>query len=784
MLPDKAFIKKCQNWLFRLPIKDKYILLALMLGVLPVWSSVGINALPAVIAVEDSITELKCTELKAINDINGDGVADNDGGNGHRFTYLTGENTIEFYPEKKRSSKEQPLYFYIKITGYEASQNLKVKIMWFLRMKDGSTWAPIYARWSYDQEKWNNTMPKKEVFVDGKGIPEYVIPKEKLTGDTIYFAHGYIRPYHKWLEYIDSLNAVYPDYFKSTELCKSNEHSLSVKLLKITDPVVPDSMKKAVWIISRQHAFEVQNDVVMQGFLDHVLQSDDQDIAQLRKNAIIYLVPLMDADAAYSGTPGKMPDSPDFNRVWNDSPSQWNAVQAVKDSALAIMQRNDLEVFLDFHNPYPSQNRLEILHMFPKGDARIPLNSFSNFFNNHQQDRLHLRINPKGYNSVNRVLAGGWAHRSLSPRICGTLEIGWDKDEYGNTFNRNGYMSAGASFAAAIAGCINSFCRKYRVSVTVKDEITGEPLPKAHLWFNGKELLTDSAGSAVFDSIAYGTHTLIINKNGYQQMQQSDIFIKTSESLEFIMKKDLPDIEFLVIDKSTSEPVNRAYIQASGSNASTSADGMGIVKNISSEKVIYRITHNDFFTFTDSVTISNDTSLSVALTKKYADVGFQVSYEGEPLTGIQVQFGTRTAETTMEGEVNFINIQARQHYIFSIQDEEYEPVTDTFFLDTDTIISVSLTKKEVSGSKSTHLSKVNVFPNPASKSIFIQFTSKGKGCIFEIFDSNGKLIKAAAVEKIHPDLEEVNVSSLRNGIYTLVVLCGNNRKSLQFSVIR
>jgi hypothetical protein len=247
------------------------------------------------------------------------------------------------------------------------------------------------------------------------------------------------------------------------------------------------------------------------------------------------------------------------------------------------------------------------------------------------------------------------------------------------------------------------------------------------------------------------------------------------------MQKDLPDIEFLVLDKSNSEPVNRAYIQASGSNANTSTDGIGTVENISSEKVIYRITHKDFFTFTDSVTISNDTSLSVALTKKYADVGFQVSYEEETLTGIQVQFGTRTAETTMEGEVNFINMQARQHYIFSIQTEEYEPVTDTFFLDTDTIISVSLTKKEVSGSKSTQLSKVNVFPNPASKSIFIQYTSKGEGCIFEIFDSNGKLIKAAAVEE--RQLEEVDVSSLRNGVYTLVFLCGNKKKSLQFSVI-
>ncbi len=628
-------------------------------------------------------------QLHATSDLNGDGIEDNDGGNGRNFSYYPETNTIEFYPERKRSKDEQPLYFYIKATDYDPSRDLTIKVMWFLRMSSGYTWAPRYARWSYDQENWKNTRKKKEKLVDGKGFPEYTIPKEQLTGAPVFFTHGYTRTYSQWSEYIDTLSRRFPDYLTVNELCRSDENDLSVKLLRISDKSIPDDDKKLIWIISRQHAFEVQNDVVMKGILDYVLGSQNNDANYLRQNAIIYMVPLMDADGAYVGTPGKMANAPDFNRVWNQTESHWNAVQAVKDLSKATAKDNDLEIFFDFHDPYPAQDRLEILHRFPVGN-RTHLNNFRNYFKTHQSDKFGFQINQVGSGSTSRVTAGGWSHYNLQPSIGGTFEIGWDKDEYGNQYNWEGYISAGESFAYAMSNSIYELkgpytppYESYEVSFQVKDRATDLAVSRPVISYQGNQRLMTTTGEITFASIPPGLFK-------------------------------------------------------------------------------YRIEQNHYFSHSDSAQIENDTSINVQLTRKQANLIFNISDSTGKTGNIEVAIGERTIDVNSQGIAYFYDLPAKQEYHFEIYKSGIELMEGELYLELDTTLSLNLISTKLNANSPT---KTKIYPNPAHDKIYISTGPwNNKNMKISIFDPTGRMVHATTKQGPEIILE---LKDLEPGVYFL-----------------
>ncbi len=571
------------------------------------------------------------SELTATADLNGDGVENNDGGNGRKFTFLPAENTVEFYPDRERSDQEQPLYFYIKISGYDPTEDLTVKVMWYLRKADKSTWAPRYARWSYDRQTWHNTQPKNEVFIDGKGIPHYVIPAEELTGDPVFLSHGYTRTYNQWITYIDSLRSGYPQYLEVQELCRSNEKDLSVKLLKITDGEVPDAGKKAVWIISRQHSFEVQNDVVMKGMIDYMLGSTGEKATYLRENAIVYIVPLMDADGAHVGTPGKMNDPPDFNRVWNQHPAAWNAVEAVRDSAAATALRNKVEIFFDFHNPYPEQNRLEILHRFAQGEG-VAMNDFRRFFKNHQADRKGYQVNQVGSGSTSTVTAGGWAHYTLHPSIAGTFEIGWDKDEYGNRFNYDGYISAGESFAFAISRSIKDLSEPDppppppedhpMVTFRVTDRSTGEPVNRPLITWNGNTFPLSEEG-LITKTMEEGTEVVYtLSHDDY--FPHTDSFTVTGDTLVAVaLTGRTANLVFEIEDRSETE--GTVFIEVARQTLYPGPGGKATFYDLPArEWTFYSIEKEGAENLYDSLYLELDTTLYVTLQPE------TTGYPGDP----------------------------------------------------------------------------------------------------------------------------------------------------------
>ncbi|MCE9604716.1 MAG: zinc carboxypeptidase [Planctomycetia bacterium] len=135
------------------------------------------------------------------------------------------------------------------------------------------------------------------------------------------------------------------------ELCRSRENRI-VPLLHVMEGDLPKQRRFGVWIQARQHAWESGSSWVAQGFGEW-LMSDAADASWLRRNAEIFIVPIMDVDNAATGNGGKDAVPQDHNRDWSEKPN-WNEVLAAQRMIGNLTATGRMDLFLDLHNPGPT----------------------------------------------------------------------------------------------------------------------------------------------------------------------------------------------------------------------------------------------------------------------------------------------------------------------------------------------------------------------------------------------------------------------------------------------
>jgi hypothetical protein len=106
-----------------------------------------------------------------------------------------------------------------------------------------------------------------------------------------------------------------------------------------------------VWVQARQHAWESGSSWVADGFARWLLGGSEEAL-WVRRNAEVFLVPVMDVDNVATGNGGKDAIPHDHNRDWSDSP-HWNETMAAQKQVRQLIAANRMDVFLDLHNPAP-----------------------------------------------------------------------------------------------------------------------------------------------------------------------------------------------------------------------------------------------------------------------------------------------------------------------------------------------------------------------------------------------------------------------------------------------
>jgi len=210
-----------------------------------------------------------------------------------------------------------------------------------------------------------------------------------------------------------------------------SEQGREVPAVRITESA---NVRKvpAAWIQARQHAWECGSSWVAKGLVDWLV-SEDRLARELRRNALIVVVPIMDVDNVERGAGGKNQKPQDHNRDWTDNP-RWPEVRAAQEHIRQLHQAGQLRVFVDLHNPGPADKQpyfyvppAEIL----TEQARRNQTRFLNVVRQHITDPWQLNPRPiesgKAYDPRWPAIAKTWVAMNCGPSVVAvTLEIPWN----------------------------------------------------------------------------------------------------------------------------------------------------------------------------------------------------------------------------------------------------------------------------------------------------------------------------------------------------------------------
>ena len=115
---------------------------------------------------------------------------------------------------------------------------------------------------------------------------------------------------------------------------------------------------------------------------------------------------------------------------------------------------------------------------------------------------------------------------------------------------------------------------KKTVTIGVFDITTGKPVSEAKVELAGFSVISDSSGSAKFDSVPVGDHPVKVTKNYYSESDQNiEVPIFGDSTATIKVQARGRQVPIKVINKISGKPINGAYIEAAGSSAKTNEDG-------------------------------------------------------------------------------------------------------------------------------------------------------------------------------------------------------------------
>lgn len=197
---------------------------------------------------------------------------------------------------------------------------------------------------SYDQTNWGHLTDEEVAWNEEKVELQLKVKPEK---DTIWVAHQ--TPYTT--EHLHKLLATYEDHPNlSKQSIGKTPQGRDMQLLTITNPEIPLTQKKVIWIMARQHSWESGTSWVMEGVIRYLL--DSQEGLGMLDNFVFQLIPMGDPDGVARGGVRFNQFGHDLNRNWDlVIPEEMPEIQAQK-KAIAdwLAEGNKIDLFVTLHN--------------------------------------------------------------------------------------------------------------------------------------------------------------------------------------------------------------------------------------------------------------------------------------------------------------------------------------------------------------------------------------------------------------------------------------------------
>lgn len=344
-----------------------------------------------------------------------------------------------------------PCWWYFKVDGLTPGSTLTIELTNEGPGGGRGLWAmPQRAAWSSDRKTWQQTAPGER---EGKAI----IYRHKVEAPTLWFAWGppfVVSDAHELVKRLDHASKQADDF----TLAKSRAGH-DVPALKVRGGDRDDNHRFGIWVQARQHAWESGASWVGRGFAQWLV-SDDEDATWLREHAKIYFVPVMDVDNVFRGAGGKEQKPQDHNRDWSADP-HWPEVEAAQQKIREMDQRRDFDLFIDLHNPGPS-DRAPYFYLPPPEYQKDPslYDRFVAAAAAHITGPLKLaekqRISGANYDKNWQKISKNWVSQNVKgEHVAVTLETSWNTEHS----TAEGYMTVGRQLGEAMAAYFRDLSR-------------------------------------------------------------------------------------------------------------------------------------------------------------------------------------------------------------------------------------------------------------------------------------------------------------------------------------
>ncbi|MFC2080373.1 T9SS type A sorting domain-containing protein, partial [Bacteroidota bacterium] len=350
-----------------------------------------------------------------------------------------------------------------------------------------------------------------------------------------------------------------------------------------------------------------------------------------------------------------------------------------------------------------------------------------------------------------------------------TYGVRYEPGMYSYAFSKKGYLSATDSIYISSDTLITDTIEytSYELSVMVKDAETGEAIPGAKISFEGNEFLCGDDGIATIADVIYDLYNINASAFDYLVSEGGTIEVLSDTLMYFTLHRNYRKVEFSVYNIVTGTPIDRTQIVTDLEAIGTGSSGKAQLSKVTAGWWHFSLNHFDFFSYSDSVYISSDTSLTVYLTNKFAKVRFQVADSSGPLANANINFGPWSATSYHLGTSMFFNQPARQEYAYKVEMEGYTDVMDTMFLETDTTLAINLQLESSSGIASFE-KHLLIYPNPVSEKLWLENT--GTRSVLEIIHPDGTVLRKT---QLSTGSTELDVSEMVPGIYFLRISNGD-----------
>jgi S-formylglutathione hydrolase len=221
------------------------------------------------------------------------------------------------------------------------------------------------------------------------------------------------------------------------------------------------------------------------------------------------------------------------------------------------------------------------------------------------------------------------------------------------------------------------------VKIYAVDSYTGEVI-SSHSIIN--DVFSPDIPVEGFTFSVMGDISVCLSKEGYSTMEKN-VTVYTDTTLIFHLVKD----SYLrVIDKTNREPVVEAKVTHNKQANFTDKNGVTRIQNLQNGKLDCLIFKQGYFTEEVSVPLIPGETATVEMTRQKASVNFIFVNDHSPVHGLTISLNEREVVTDQNGMAVFTDINARNEHTFQINGRCYENVKETFYLETDTTIRLTL----------------------------------------------------------------------------------------------